>query len=109
MVNASIDNAPVSVQLDTNDSVTVPTNEVWKVGLTVFAGGLVNDISRIAIRINNQAVCGMTGNSGDNNDVGGAVSSPTFQAVLTGGDEVTVESNGVFGGQVAIQGFVVDS
>lgn len=40
MVNATVDNSPVSIQLPANGSTTVPTGETWRV--TLQGSGLLS-------------------------------------------------------------------
>lgn len=95
MVNATVDNAPVSIQLS-GTSTTVPSNETWVVQIVVH-GGLNTSILEI-------------------NSVGGTATTstasnpkpPGFKMVLTGGDTVK-ERRGKTDSMVSIQGFVVDN
>jgi len=95
MVNATVDNAPVSIQLN-GTSTTVPSNETWVVHITAHGGE-----SKTTLDIN---AVGATKTSGQNSDP----HPPQFKMVLTGGDTVT-ERNGFSDSMVSIQGFVVDS
>jgi hypothetical protein len=105
MVNATIDNPPVSIQLDISETTTVPTNETWKVTLSVFATAFDADDDVTLFTINNTPAIGITGDM----DNGGAVSSPSDTFVLDGGDDIklVVDGGKRFGG--VIQGFVVNS
>lgn len=95
MVNATVDNAPVSIQLN-GTSTTVPSNETWVVRIGVHGGNFPSSL--------------------DINGVGGTISStdnnnphpPQFKMVLTGGDTIA-ETFGNPASMVSIQGFVVDS
>jgi len=95
MVNATVDNAPVSIQLQ-GTSTTVPSNETWVVHIGVHSG---RDRSRLEI-------------SGVGETVASARTSeprpPEFKMVLTGGDTVS-EVKGDSDSMVSIQGFIVDS
>jgi len=95
MVNATVDNPPVSIQLN-GSSTTVPSNETWVVQIGVH-GGVVPS----AVEING---VGLTQSSDQASDP----HPPQFKMVLTGGDTVaeTVAQNI---SMVSIQGFVVDS
>jgi len=95
MVNATVDNAPVSIQLN-NASTTVPSNETWVVHIGVHGG---RDISRFELN-----GVGVTGSSPSPNET----TPPKFKMVLTGGDTVS-EVKGDSDSMVSIQGFIVDS
>jgi len=95
MVNATIDNAPVSIQLQ-GQSTTVPSNETWKVNIGVHGG-------RDSSRLNINGV-GATNSSSAASDP----HPPQFEMVLKGGDTITEETNNS-DSMVSIQGFVVDS
>lgn len=90
MVQANIDNEPISIQLnsDGTESTTVPAGEVWKVSITVEQSA--------QLRINSLLVV-------DNDS-----QNPTFttETVVVGGD--TIEAYGASGG-LQIGGFVVSS
>jgi len=95
MVNATVDNAPVSIQLS-GTSTTVPSNETWVVQIGVHggAGGSFFEINGV----------GKTVSSGNVSDP----HPPQFKMVLEGGDTIT-ETGGKQFAMVSIQGFVVDS
>jgi hypothetical protein len=95
MVNATVDNAPVSIQLS-DTSTTVPSNETWVVQIGVHGGQ-----AQSRLEINGVGRTQSSGNSSDPHP-------PQFKMVLTGGDTVS-ELNGKFASMVSIQGFVVDS
>jgi len=95
MVNATVDNAPVSIQLN-GTSTTVPSNETWVVNIGVHGGS-----SQTGFRING---VGITKSSGSETDP----HPPQFKMVLAGGDTV-IEAFGNSNSMVSIQGFVVDS
>jgi len=95
MVNATVDNAPVSIQLQ-GTSTTVPSNETWVVHIGVHSG---RDRSRLEINGVGETVA--TGNASEPRP-------PEFKMVLTGGDTVS-EVKGDSDSMVSIQGFVVDS
>lgn len=95
MVNATVDNAPVSIQLN-NTSTTVPSNETWVVRIGVHGG---SDLSKLEINgVGETAARRNTGNP----------HPPQFKMVLTGGDTIA-ETFGDPSSMVSIQGFVVDS
>jgi len=95
MVNATVDNAPVSIQLN-GTSTTVPSNETWVVHIGVHGG---KDDSQLRINGVNSTLS--SGNSGNPHP-------PQFKMVLAGGDTIA-EGAGGNGTMVSIQGFVVDS
>jgi len=95
MVNATVDNAPVSIQLQ-GTSTTVPSNETWVVQIGVHGG---SDVSFLEIN-----GLGKTESSGGVSDP----HPPQFKMVLTGGDTIA-ETGGNGRAMVSIQGFVVDS
>jgi len=95
MVDATVDNKPVSIQLK-GASTTVPSNETWVVHISV--GNAVSDPNILTINGNDIARSGKT--AGDSR-------APQFKMTLTGGDSIA-ETNGG-GSAISIQGFVVDS
>jgi len=102
MVNATIDNPPVSVQFSEGQSVTVPQNETWRVTLTFFDKV---DQSGQRIKLNGENVFGMVGSMPD-----AIAMSPTVDMVLTGGDILELKGNSTsFVAGAAVQGFVVNS
>jgi hypothetical protein len=95
MVNATIDNDPVSIQLN-GQSVTVPSNEVWKVKIGVHTSGrfsiaIINGVGRIVA-----------------DEASTSPRVPEFDMVLQGGDTIE-EFKGEQYSMVTIQGFVVKS
>jgi len=95
MVNATVDNAPVSIQLQ-GSSTTVPSNETWVVRIGVHGG-------QNSTKLNINGV-GATRSSSGNADP----HPPQFKMTLTGGDTIE-ETTGFAESMVSIQGFVVDS
>jgi hypothetical protein len=95
MVTATIDNAPISIQLQ-GTSTTVPSNETWVVNIGVHGG-----TSRSVFELNGVG----QSRSSDTKD---SPHPPQFKMVLTGGDTVR-ERRGNGGSMVSIQGFIVDS
>jgi len=95
MVNATVDNAPVSIQLN-GTSTTVPSNETWVVHIGVHSGR-----DRSKLEINGVGETLSSSNSSDPHP-------PQFKMVLTGGDTVS-EGKGDRDSMLSIQGFVVDS
>jgi len=97
MVNATVDNDPVSIQLSAGQSTTVPSNETWKVQIVVCViNG--NASTTGAVKIN--SVTSVSAIKGGDHQ--GQVAPNT---VLTGGDTVTLST----GAGASISGFVVDS
>jgi len=97
MVNATVDNKPVSIQLSSGQSTTVPSNETWKVQLTLSvrsSGGESNG----NISINGTNVLG----AAKNGDKQGQVAPET---VVTGNDTISLSG----GEGMSMSGFVVDS
>jgi len=95
MVDATVTNDPVSIQLN-GSSTTVPSNETWVVNIGVHGGD-----SRTALGING---VGNTQSSPNNSEP----HPPQFRMTLTGGDTVSeLAANST--SMVSIQGFVVDS
>jgi len=97
MVNATVDNKPVSIQLDPGESTTVPSNETWKVQLTLSIRDASNG-SDGNIDINGTNVIG----GGDGGGRNGQVAPET---VVTGTDTISLAN----GKGASISGFVVDS
>jgi len=95
MVNATVDNAPVSIQLQ-GTSTTVPSNETWVVQIGVHGGRGKSELGINGV--------GRTLSSNNLSDP----HPPQFKMVLTGGDTLS-ENNGGSDAMVSIQGFVVDS
>jgi hypothetical protein len=104
MANATIDNPPVSVQLDDSESVTVPSNETWKVTIACFAASLQADNDKVFVNLNFESFLGISGDMAN-----GAVSSPSVNLVLAGDDTIEVKSFQAVGVGAVIQGFVVNS
>jgi len=102
MVNATIDNSPVSIQLLEGETTTVPSNETWKVTISAYAVGFNGQGPHIII--NGKTVHGIFGN--DDND---ARASTSVNYVLAGGDVIELGGFDTFSSGLAIQGFVVDS
>lgn len=90
MVQANIDNSPVSITLGDNEQTTVPTGEVWKATITVDGESwLMINGTRLSVDVTNGADDAMT----------------TTETVVTGGDTIRNDS----GNGVHIGGFVVSS
>jgi len=95
MVNATVSNSPVSIQLS-GTTTTVPSNETWVVNIGVHGGS-----QRSELVING---VGRTLSSDSVSDP----HPPQFKMTLTGGDTIE-EKQGDTNSMVSIQGFIVDS
>jgi len=95
MVDATVDNIPVSIQLN-GSSTTVPSNETWVVTITVFGG-----INESQFELNGVGKMATSSTKADATTI-------DLDMVLTGGDKVK-ENKGNQNSLVAIQGFVVSS
>jgi len=95
MVNATVDNNVVSIQLQ-GTSTTVPSNETWVVQIGVHGGR-----DQSAFKLNSMGVVQQS--TIDSNE-----RSIQYKMVLTGGDTVE-EGSGGGNSLVSVQGFVVDS
>jgi len=116
MVNATVENEPVSVELDSGESTTVPTGETWRVTITAGPSAIADDSTggswteATYVEINGVRVAG-TKSMGAHNDFqetaahGSASSSVPFDATVTDGD--TIAASGDYG--IYVTGFVVDS
>ena len=115
MTNTTIENQALSIQLNSSESVTVPTGEVWKVTINgraaVVASGndgnqLVQRYCRInGVRIASSESQARSWTDGSNNDNDSESASTTFpiNAVLVEGDVITADNTGL-----QIGGFVVN-
>ena len=116
MTNTTIENQALSIQLNSSESVTVPTNEVWKVtinGRAAVAASSKNSdqIVQRYCRINNVVAASSESearalkNDADNNDNASESASTTFpiNAVLVEGDVIAADNTGL-----QIGGFVVN-
>ena len=115
MTNTTIENQALSIQLNSSESVTVPTDEVWKVtinGRAAVAADSRNgdQIIQRYCRINGVAVATSESQSrawtnNDNNENASDSASTTFpiKAVLVEGDEIESDNTGL-----QIGGFVVN-
>ena len=112
MVNVQIGNSPISIQLSDNESVTVPTGEVWKVTVTgrSAASAVGGDDSAYIGRyckINGTIVASSESKSKASinweNATANASSTFPFDTVLVGGDVIKSE-----GGELNVSGFVVN-
>jgi len=95
MVNATVDNEPVSIVLDSGQSTTVPSNEIW----------------RVSIHLSNRGRTDMTiDNIGIFTGEGSKSSAPGnyLDVTLIGGQTVK-EKSGISNSAIFITGFVVNS
>jgi len=97
MVDATVDNKPVSIQLAPGQSTTVPSNETWKVQLTLSVQD-PNTATPGGLNINGTTAIGALNSANSQ----GQIAPDT---VLVGND--TVSMNGGVG--ASITGFVVSS
>lgn len=109
MVRVTIPETPVSEQIGLNDSITVPSGEVWQVrlGMSDSVANAKNDHS-MAAAINGRGVWEVQMNSGSG--LGANFTGPVV--VLDSGDTVDVEQEGGVQGSnagLSIQGFDVSS
>ena len=115
MTNTTIENQALSIQLNSSESVTVPTNEVWKVTINGRAAVAANDGNnnrsvRRYCRINGVVAASSESESrcwteDDDNENGSGSASTTFpiNAVLVEGDVIAADNTGL-----QIGGFVVN-
>ena len=115
MTSTTIENEAISIQLSDNESVTVPTGEVWKVTINgraaVAASDRTNNRStRRYCKINGVVAASSESKSrawteGSDNDNSSESASTTFpiNAVLVEGDEIAADNTGL-----QIGGFVVN-
>ena len=113
MTNTTIENQALSIQLNSSESVTVPSNEVWKVtinGRAAVAASDKNDVSvRRYCRINGVVAASSESEARAYTNLSAHASesaSTTFpiNAVLVEGDVIAADSTGL-----QIGGFVVTS
>ena len=115
MTSTTIENEAISIQLSDNESVTVPTGEVWKVtinGRAAVAASdrYTNDSARRYCRINSVVAASSESQSrawkinerGANSSASASTTFP-INAVLVEGDVIAADNTGL-----QIGGFVVD-
>ena len=117
MTNTTIENQAISIQLNSSESVTVPTGEVWKVTVTGRSASVAKDyygyygyIGRYC-KINGTIVASSESKSDSfrseidskANATANASSTFPFDTVLVGGDVIKSE-----GGELNVSGFVVN-
>ena len=116
MTNTTIENQALSIQLDSSESVTVPTGEVWKVTINGRAAVAATDFNDNQVvqrycRINGVRVASSESESRawafDTNEIENSSesASTTFpiNVVLVEGDEIEADNTGL-----QIGGFVVN-
>ena len=110
MTNTTIENQALSIQLNSSESATVPTNEVWKVTVTGRSASTARDGNSYAsilrfCRINGFDVASSASQTkaSDENATATASSTFPFDTVLVGGDVIKSE-----GGELNVSGFVVN-
>jgi len=95
MVNATVDNEPVSIVLDTGQSTTVPSNETWRVSIHLAnddrSGMKIDGIGRFRADRQQESTPGNY-----------------LDVTLTGGQTVE-ETNGNSVSAIFITGFVVNN
>lgn len=95
MVNATVDNRPVSIVLDGGQSTTVPSNETWRVS--------IHTAKRDNCQFTIDGIGRFTGKSSNSSDEG-----VYLNVVLVGGQTIT-ETTGQSRTGLLISGFVVNS
>ena len=115
MTNTTIENQALSIQLDSSESVTVPTGEVWKVTVTGRSASVASDIHNYGYierycKINGTIVASSESKSdvwlGGNykaNATANASSTFPFDTVLVGGDVIKSKD-----ADLNVSGFVVN-
>ena len=115
MTNTTIENQALSIQLNSSESVTVPTNEVWKVTINGRAAVAAssndgNQLVQRYCRINGVVAASSESEArawedGSDNDNASDSASTTFpiKAVLVEGDVIAADNTGL-----QIGGFVVN-
>jgi len=116
MTNTTIENQALSIQLNSSESVTVPTNEVWKVTINgraavAASSNNANKSVRRYCRINgvvaasSESEARATKNYGSDRSNDSESASTTFpiNAVLVEGDVIAADNTGL-----QIGGFVVN-
>ena len=114
MTNTTIENQALSIQLNSSESVTVPTNEVWKVEINGRAAVAATDIDNQSVRrycsINGVRVASSESEArawednydNENSSVSASTTFP-INAVLVEGDVIAADNTGL-----QIGGFVVN-
>ena len=113
MTNTTIENQALSIQLNSSESVTVPTNEVWKVTINGRAAAAASskennqDIQRYCringiIAASSESKSRAYTNSGGNESASASTTFP-INVVLVEGDVIASDNTGL-----QIGGFVVN-
>lgn len=102
MVTANVDNDRVSIVLTPGDSVTVPSGEVWdvEIGISYAASGFNGGFTG---RINGQAVL----TCHHNYSKGKGIPASKVSTVVTGGDTISLQSDGFDSESMYISGYKV--
>ena len=113
MVNATVDNEPVSVQLAEDESVSVPNGEVWDVTVNcTAASGSTNELV-IDVVLNDRSVGGSSYSAQTvSGETAAATSTVPFNTVFVGGDVIELAVEGNARGEepaAIISGYVVKS
>ena len=117
MTNTTIENQALSIQLNSSKSVTVPTNEVWKVTINgraavAASSGNSNQLVQRYCKINGVVAASSesearawtySSSSSVNNDSESASTTFPINAVLVEGDVIAADNTGL-----QIGGFVVN-
>ena len=117
MTNTTIENQALSIQLNSSESVTVPTGEVWKVTINGRAAVVASDnegnqsvrrycsINGVRVASSESEARAWTENSNYDNDNSSESASTTFpiNVVLVEGDLIAADNTGL-----QIGGFVVN-
>ncbi len=100
MAFVNIENAPVSIQLSGNESITVPAGEVWNVG--ILASNRYDYSTAQGLKVNGIPVFILY--STRSSDVRATQPSNSVKTILAGGDVIATESANI---TAHIGGFVV--
>ena len=101
MVNATVTNEPISIQLSAGESMTVPSNEVWKVEVHLAYDDTNGGSDICALWVNGEGVW-----NAQNSGSGGSPSAGSGSFVFVGDDEIEIKANDSrLGGNIS--GFVV--
>lgn len=102
MVNVTIDNKPVSIQLGHGESMTVPSGEVWDVTISLsIQDSDAGSYDDVVFLIDGVAVyTGTTGSNTQNNP-------QPAKMLLNGGQEIQINTGGGSNKGAHISGYVV--
>lgn len=87
-VDTRIDNTTVEIILQTGDSTTVPSGEVWKVNLSCYGREANVNRGNAAFRVNGVWVTGDEQDSGSGDEENGT----STRHILVGGDTIYFET-----------------